>query len=89
MDELFFRTVEAWGIAPQVTTAMEECGELVAALNQYFFRGRISKEALAGEVADVELVCRQIRHLIGDDLVDAARAEKVERIKARLKETEG
>lgn len=88
MDNLFRETVEKWGVAPQVTAAMEECGELTAALNQYFFRSRITREELAQEVADVELVCQQIRYLIGDDCVDAAKAEKIERIKVRLNETE-
>lgn len=84
--QLFKETIAKWGVAAQVTMGMEECGELIAALNQYFFRRRITIEALAQEVADVELVCAQMRSLIGDDVVDVAKKYKIERLEARLKE---
>lgn len=89
LDELCARAILAFGMAEQVTQAMEECGELVAALNQHFLRGRITAEDAAGELADVEIMCRQMRMLLGDTLVDLAVAQKADRLEARLNEMEG
>jgi NTP pyrophosphatase (non-canonical NTP hydrolase) len=83
---VFARAIDKWGHTAQVTQAMEECGELTAALNHYFFRDKITKEDLAGEVADVELMCRGIREIIGDSIVDKMTKEKVDRLERRLAE---
>lgn len=82
--EVFKKTVEKWGVSIQVGTAMEECGELIAACNQYFFRDRISAADLASEVADVELVCEQLRSLLGDGIVDEQKEIKLERLIKRV-----
>lgn len=78
------KTIEKWGAALQVGTAMEECAELIAALNRFYFRGRGSVEDVAEEVADVELVCKQLRHMIGDEKVDKAFDRKLARLKDRV-----
>lgn len=81
---IYEEAIKKWGVAAQITNGMEECGELIAALNQYFFRDRITKQELASEVADVELVCRQIREIIGGAIVDEQKAGKITRLKERL-----
>ena len=84
-DELLRRTIEKWGVTMQVVIAMEECGELVAALSHYFFRGRISRETVAQEIADVEIVCAQLRIMVGAEIVDKAKKEKLDRLEEKLK----
>ncbi len=86
MTSIFKRTIEKWGIDKQIPLAMEECGELIAAMNQYFFRGRINKHHLASEIADVEIVCLQLRELLGNNIVDEWKKTKLDRLEKRLNE---
>ncbi len=60
---------------------IEECGELICALSHHL-RGRISN--VTEELADVEIMCQQLRLLIGDDAVDRAKAQKLDRLRERL-----
>lgn len=75
--------VHEWGNATQLLMAMEECGELVAAINQ-FLRGRKDKQQLAEEIADVEIMCAQLRYMIGDKFVDKEKHKKLRRLGERL-----
>jgi|GEM_PF-4471396 len=84
LDRIFSRAASIYGVVPQVTTAMEECGELIVVLNKFFIRSQIGLNELAREVADVELMCHQIRVLIGHELVDLAKHEKLERFAKRM-----
>lgn len=86
-EELFAKALEQWGIEAQVATTMEECGELIAVLNRYFFRRNAAIEDLAGEIADVEIMCAQLRYLIGSlgsVIVDRIKGEKLGRLAERL-----
>lgn len=73
--------LEKWGRDAQLTMAMEECAELIDAIAKHL-RGRQSD--LAGEVADVEIMCEQMRVIIGEDHVNAAKEKKVRRLRIRL-----
>ncbi len=84
IKELYKLALEKWGTSAQVTQAMEECGELIAALNQYFFRERLTRADLASEIADVELMCEQLRVIIGDKTINKEKARKVRRLRKRL-----
>ncbi len=84
IKELYKQALEKWGTAAQVTQAMEECGELIAALNQYFFRERLTRADLASEIADVELMCEQLRVIIGGKTIDKEKARKVKRLRKRV-----
>lgn len=56
------RAVDLWGAASQLRQLQEECGELVAAVNQAD-RGRDGAIGqLIEEVADVEIMIAQARH---------------------------
>jgi NTP pyrophosphatase (non-canonical NTP hydrolase) len=78
---LFERALLRWGATAQVNTAMEEMGECIAAMNQYFFRGKISASMMASEIADVEIMCEQLRLIVGDGIVDKKRAYKLRRLR--------
>lgn len=74
--------ISKWGEKDQMRMVSEECSELSAAENQYC-RGKISRDDLAGEIADVTIMVQQARMIIGDDLVDIMIDKKMKRL-ARL-----
>jgi NTP pyrophosphatase (non-canonical NTP hydrolase) len=76
------KALAVWGTEAQVRMVQEECGELIAAINQRS-RGRIDDAQLAGEVADVIIVLGFMRLLLGSK-VDARLLEKLERLEQRL-----
>lgn len=69
----------------QITTAMEELGELISALNQHFFRGKADKMAVVKEIADVEIMCQSLRMIVGTELVEAEKERRIERMLNFLK----
>lgn len=81
------RTLEAavakWGESSQIDMAIEECAELIVAL-QHHRRGRITFEACAEEIADVWIMVRQLEIIMEDDSVAEAKLAKIERLKSRL-----
>lgn len=86
VDEgLLRRAVATWGVGPQIGMVIEECAELIAALNRYH-RGRVERADVASEIADVLIMAHQARILFGVDLVDEALSVKTARLRARLDE---
>ena len=83
VDLLVSSAVEKWGNATQMLLTMEECGELIVAIN-HFLRGRKDKRELAEEIADVEIMCTQMRYMIGDEIVDKEKHRKLRRLGERL-----
>lgn len=83
--ELYRECLEKYGSSGQWRQMQEECAELIAKINQVD-RGRIPIEALAEEVADVEILIGQARMALGDELVDAEKARKLARLERRLSE---
>ena len=77
------KAIHKWGYGPQLRMAMEECGELVAAIAQYE-RGRVTSAALIEEVADVLIMMHQLRLILGPEFVDEAYNKKIERLRKRL-----
>ena len=90
-NKILKQALTVYGVNLQVTTAMEELAELISELNRYFFRESrregISildkKYALASEIADVEIVCKTLRILIGDGIVEGKVHEKMVRLNER------
>ena len=74
---------ERWGRAPQLDMVAEECAELIAALNRCK-RGRVGREVVAEEAADVYITLEFVRLWLGDESVDAAIARKLERLGKKL-----
>lgn len=84
MDNIYQKSVNHYGKIPQLRKTQEECGELVAAIGQWL-DSRINLKELATEVADVEIMCKQIRVIIGDDVVDSEKMQKILRLDNRIK----
>lgn len=65
MSSIYRQAIDAWGVHAQAGMVSEECGELVAALNQ-FLRGRVSGVSVLREVADVQIMLRQVVEIVAD-----------------------
>lgn len=81
------RALAIWGNAAQWQMLQEECGELVAAVSK-FHRGRINIVDLAGEIADVQIMCEQATEMVGAEVVAEARVEKLYRLEDRIADAE-
>ena len=64
--KLYDEAIDRWGVVAQTDMAFEECGELIAALAKDK-RGRVSKEELLTELADVTIMCEQLAYILGFD----------------------
>lgn len=82
-QELYQQALDTWGEGSQYGMAQEECGELISAINRHF-RGDADSDDVAAEVADVEIMCEQLRILIGDQRVEQHKTEKLDRLEDRL-----
>ena len=77
--------IKAWGEVAQINMAVEEMGELLSALNKHA-RGRIQREAVITEIADVIIMCEQLATIFGMDEVDKEIDFKLERVCKRYNE---
>lgn len=69
MEQIYQATIDKWGEEAQYDQAVEECAELIAALKHYR-RGKIDKQAVISELADVTLMLGQLRWMFGPEQVD-------------------
>lgn len=82
-EPIYLKALTVWGEQGQIDMAIEECAELIAAL-QHMRRDRVTTDAVASEIADVLIVCGQMRLLVGPKAVDEAFEAKMARLEARL-----
>lgn len=75
--------LDTMGTETQFNKCAEECGELIAVLNQWR-EGRATKAHSAEEVADTRIMNNQMRLFFGPQLVDTIYYEKLLRLKKRL-----
>lgn len=87
MEELqvLSQALKKWGNEAQVHQAVEEMGELIVALHHYR-RGRVTKQAVQTEIADVLIMATQLAMIFGLEDVDKERAYKIARLADRLKD---
>lgn len=67
-NDVFEKAIEKWGPESQMGMLQEECAEAIVAVNKLFRKGILNREAenhLCEELADVEIMCRQMRELPG------------------------
>ena len=81
--ELYKKAIERWGIESQVGIVIEECSELITAIC-HAQRDRATVIDIAQEVADVEIMCGQLREIIGNDIVTQCKKEKLIRLEQRI-----
>lgn len=81
--EIYAATLAKWGEEAQYDQAVEECAELIAAL-KHLRRGRVGKDEVAGELADVYLMIGQLVYMLGEERVATAIEEKLARLHSHL-----
>ena len=82
--EIYKKAIEKWGVRSQVEMAIEECAELIVVI-RHAQRDRATAGDIAQEVADVEIMCGQLREIIGDDVVAQCKKEKLNWLESRIK----
>jgi NTP pyrophosphatase (non-canonical NTP hydrolase) len=80
---LFEETLQLWGIKAQIYKFSEEVGELLVAIH-HWYDDKATKEELAEEIADVEIMCSQFRHYIGSEVVNSIKTKKLIRLRERV-----
>lgn len=76
--EIFDTAIKVYGVFNQENMAIEECAELIQAINKKH-RGR--QHNIPEEIADVEIMLEQLKIANGcHEEVEAIRKEKVERL---------
>jgi hypothetical protein len=82
------RALSVWGVGSQTAVALEELGELSAALSRFVFRRRGSLLSVATEVADVQICLEQMAEAFGGEefraLVGLERRRKLQRLEEML-----
>ena len=84
--DLYVKAIEKWGIKPQMMMAIEEMSELIKEITKWFrYEGRVDRQNIIQEVADVRIMLEQIECALGIEIhVQVAREQKLERLKERL-----
>jgi len=80
-DLLYEMAIKEWGVSAQMLMAIEECSELTNAIRG-IIRGR--KANVAEEIADVEIMCAQLRLMFGSYAVEREKTKKLARLRQRL-----
>lgn len=84
LNEVCAQALAKWGAPGQVDCLLEEMAELQKEVIKNR-RGRDNVEAIAEEVADVEIMLHQLKLMFGiQPQVDAYKLQKLERLKTRL-----
>lgn len=81
--ELYNEVITEFGPRSQRDMCIEECAELINALEKYQ-RGRNSEAEVITEIADVMIMCEQMMILFGMEKVLAERQYKLRRLYGRL-----
>lgn len=87
METIYRATLNRWGEEAQYDQAIEECAELIAALKHYK-RGRIGRQEVIDELADVSLMIGQLSWMFGHETVDKTIAAKLEKLQKLLEITD-
>ncbi|OHW63104.1 hypothetical protein EUAN_08880 [Andreesenia angusta] len=82
--EVYKLAMEKYGESHQMTVAVEELSELQKEVCKYQ-RGENSKQEMAEEIADVEIMLEQMKQHFGfGSLVELYKQGKVNRLKERM-----
>jgi NTP pyrophosphatase (non-canonical NTP hydrolase) len=83
--ELYAKTISKWGEDAQYDQMIEECAELIATL-QHFARGKVGKDTVVNELADVFLMVGQLTYMFGEQELAAAVEQKIAKLHRLLAE---
>ncbi len=83
MEQLYQATLNKWGEDAQYDQTVEECAELIVAL-KHFRRGKINRQAVIDEIADVTLMVGQLSWMFGTDEVEESIQKKLNKLNKLL-----
>jgi len=89
MEKVLKKAIEVWGEDAQINMAIQEMAELIKELTD-ISRDRTSKEKLATEICDVEILMKQLRIILSrkydgfEELIEKEKVRKIERIEKIL-----
>ena len=83
--EIYAKAICKWGEQAQYDQTVEECAELIASL-QHFARGKVDKDTVVDELADVFLMVGQLTYMFGEDQLSAAVEKKIAKLHLLLEE---
>ena len=87
LEKIYQATIDKWGEEAQYDQAIEECAELITALMHYR-RGKIDRQAVIDELADVSLMVGQLSWMFGTDEVEKAAGHKRKKLDSLLHQSE-
>lgn len=83
MQDIYDRAIEHYGDKKQLLQACEECAELIQAISKATrYEGKSYVDGVCEEIADVLIMCEQVRRIFGISKVDIGKER--ERKLARL-----
>ena len=82
-EPIYLQAIAEYGETAQADQTIEECAELIVALRRRL-RDRNDDSDVAEEIADVLIMCGQMRLVYGPALVDAMIQKKLRRLEERL-----
>ena len=85
MKEIINKAVVYFGVKNQNKKAVEELTELSLAI-QHFEDGKVTKAEVVTEIADVLIMCEQLKIMYGRQAVEDQVVMKVERLEKKIRE---
>lgn len=82
-QKLLLETLAFYGEEQQILKTVEELNELATALLHYH-TGRASAKKVAGELADVEIMCAKIRLVVGKKYAKRVKRHKLDNLRRRF-----
>lgn len=85
-SEIYKTTIKKWGVEFQIDMMIEECAELIQALQKYK-RGTSFKTIsnMYEELADVEIMSEQMRIVFSSTTIDFEKERKIRKLETRIK----
>ena len=84
-EEIAKKCIELWGNKDQIRQCIEECSELITVLAKY---GRnvngSTDDDIVTEIADVEIMCKQMRLIFGEHRTSIEKQAKLEKLNTRV-----
>ncbi len=78
--EICNKAIRTFGGNNQMIKACEECGELIQALSKYVLNQNSDVDNVCEEIADVEIMCQQMREIFSSMQIDDWKAKKFKKL---------
>lgn len=88
-EDIFQEAVNQWGVEAQFDQVIEECAELIQAI-EHVRRGRVDPDKLVEEAVDVELCLFELKYILSEYTENYKKwwRFKIDRLKERLEKGE-